>query len=519
MFIKKTLQFTLAFSIACSGVRAFNVQQDLLRIQDALQAGDLGAASRLIDSAFKEYPHDGGLFNLRGIVHAQRNELSAARSDFEEAVKLAPALKPAWQNLARACEMGEQQNSSARECAVSSWKHVLHLDSGDAEAHRSLAKLYEEQRKFSESLREVEALHGADAEETESLLIRCADLAGLGRAEEAKALAFELAPRADFSEQSWERVRGAFDAAPSASVTVALVEGLDARNAAGLASLPSLAVAYEQVGRPADARRTLERVAALDPQSTAHLLELARLADASKDYEGALGYLAHARDLTPKNAQIHFLFAMEAEKLNLPVEARASLEKALAIDRENPAYNYAMGFVLLSTRDAATAGSYFEKFVKARPQQIKGHYALGIAYFASGDFAKSKQEMQTAEGDPKTAGGAEYFLGRIARRENDLQGSAQHLHRSIELLPEFPESRTELARVYMLQGKLKEARTELEDAVRLDPQSFQANEQLLVLYKRTRDPAAEKQAELVKKLDEDRSTRAELMLRTIEARP
>jgi hypothetical protein len=40
-----------------------------------------------------------------------------------------------------------------------------------------------------------------------------------------------------------------------------------------------------------------------------------------------------------------------------------------------------------------------------------------------------------------------------------------------------------------------------------------------VLYKRTHDPRAEKQAELLKKLDEDRSKRAELMLRTIEVRP
>jgi hypothetical protein len=42
---------------------------------------------------------------------------------------------------------------------------------------------------------------------------------------------------------------------------------------------------------------------------------------------------------------------------------------------------------------------------------------------------------------------------------------------------------------------------------------------LLVLYKRTHDARAVKQSELLKKLDEDRSKRAELMLRTIEVKP
>jgi Flp pilus assembly protein TadD len=280
-----------------------------------------------------------------------------------------------------------------------------------------------------------------------------------------------------------------------------------------------LAVAYEQTGRLGDARHAIERVAALEPGNKAHLLELARLADAGKDYEGALGYLAHARDLAPEDAQVHFLFAMIAMKLELPVEARASLQRALELHPENPAYNYAMGFVILNTRDAATAAQYFKKFVEAKPRDPQGHYALGIAYFASGDNANSKKEILTAKDNPKTAGGAEYFLGRIARREDNLEDAMLHLRKSIELLPEYPESHTELARIWILKGKLAEAQAELDRALHLDAKSFQANEQLLVLYRRTHNERAAQQAEVVKKLDEDRSRRAELMLRTIEVRP
>lgn len=498
-----------AILLFCLSANGFDLEQQILAIQSAMSDSDLVAASQLIDSSLKGHPDAGGLFNLRGVLHAQRNELREARADFEKAVKLSASLTPAWQNLARACQI----EADAR-CAINAWQHVTRTDSANVEARGALANLYLRQGKFADSLTEAASLHTPDME-----LIRCADLAGVGKEVEARATAAKVAARADFAEQYWIDGRDVFTSAKLSPLVTTLIEGLDARGAASLESLRNLAVAYEQSQDPQQARRTLERVAQLDPRNTAHLLELARLAEASGDYEGALGYLAHARDLAPNEAQIHFLFAKVASEMNLAVEARASLSKALTLEPRNPTYNYAMGFILLGTRDAASASSYFQKFVDARPEEVKGHYALGIACFASGDYAKSKQEMQRVKGNPKTAGGAEYFLGRIARRENDLPASEQHLKRSIELLPAFSESRTELARVYLLQEQLTGARRELDEALRLDPESFEANEQMLVLYRRTRDAAAGKQAELLKKLDADRSKRAELMVRTVEFRP
>ena len=397
-----------------------DLQKDLLSIQEALQSGDWSRASQLIDDSMQHHPNEGGLLNLRGVLHAQRNEASAARRDFMEAVRLSPDLTPAWQNLARICQMEVKQDSSAASCAVNAWQHVAQLKPGDREA---------------------------------------------------------------------------------------------------LDSLRQLVIADEQAHRPAEAREALEQLALLDPKNTAHLLELARLADASKDYEGALGYLAHARDLTPRDPQVHFLFAEVAMEMDLVMQAQASLGEALALQPNNPAYNYAMGFVTLQTRGGANAIGYFQKFVAAYPDNPKGHYALGIAYYASGDYAKSKTEMHAVENDPKTAGGAHYFLGRIDRQEGNLDSAEHHLQRSIELLPQFSESHTELARIRMQQSDLTKARTELDRAVQLDPQSFAANMQLLVVYRRTHDPRAAAQSELVKNLDEARSKRAELALRTVEARP
>ncbi len=489
--------------------------QAVLAIQQAIQSGDLAGASRSIETALQAHPKDGGLFNLRGIVHAQRNEIQQAHKDFAKAVQLEPGLTPAWQNLARACQLDADSSS----CAIDSWQRVLRLIPGDEEALGSLSLLYERQGKYAQSLAESEKLSGEQAKRTATLAIRCADLCALGRTAEAARLASELASRDDFAGADFDALSRALDSPKSAAVVVTLVEGLDRRQVASTESLRRLAIAYEQLQRPADARKTLERVALADPTNTAHLLELARLADAAKDYEGAIGYLAHARDLAPKNPQIHFLFAMTAVMMDLPIEARHSLERALALDPNNPKYNYAMGSVILTTRDAATASSYFQKYVKAEPADPRGHFALGVAYFSAGDYANAKAEMRSVENNSETAGGAEYFLGRIARLENNLESATKYLQKSIQILPNYSESHTELARVLMLEDQDKEAQAELDRALQLDPTSFQANERLLILYRRTHDPRAEKQGELLKKLDQERSKRADLMLRTIEVKP
>ena len=503
----------------CLRPQSSDFTQQLLSIQAAIQTGDLEAASQLINTSLEQHPKEGGLLNLRGIVHARRDQVPEARKDFAEAVRLAPGLTPAWQNLGRACQIEAEHDPSSVSCAIDSWQHVLRSKPGDTEAHQSLALLYVRRGNFAESLRELGKLPAQEASHSKNLALRCVDLAGLGQVTEAKSVASRLAERADFSESDLEGLQAAFYAPKLAAVVVILIEALDARHAASLASLQRLALAYEQLQRPSEARKMLERVAVLEPNNTAHLLELARLADASKDYEGALGYLAHARDLAPDNPRIHFLFGMMAVKINLPIEARRSLERALALDPENPGYNYAMGSVILSSRDAATASRYLQKFVKAEPADSRGHYALGIAYFASGDYVKAKEEMKRVASDPKVGAGAEYYLGRMARLEGEVDDATRHLRKSVELMPSLSESHTELARISILQGNLENARAELDRALRLDPRSFQGNNELLVLYKRTHDPRAEKQAELLKKLDEDRSKRAELMLRTIEVRP
>jgi len=127
-----------------------NIDATIESIQAALQKGDQPSASRQLDEALARHPREAGFFNLRGVLHAQRLEYEAARADFQQAVHLAPGLTPAWQNLARACQLTTDRDASATSCAVSAWQNVLRLRPADREAITSLATVYEWQGKFAE---------------------------------------------------------------------------------------------------------------------------------------------------------------------------------------------------------------------------------------------------------------------------------------------------------------------------------------------------------------------------------
>jgi tetratricopeptide (TPR) repeat protein len=372
---------------------------------------------------------------------------------------------------------------------------------------------------FAESLQQLNRLPPAESSRTSVLALRCADLSGLNRLGEANDAAIRLARAPDFSDDDAATVFPVLKSPKTAPLIATLVEALDARNAASVASLRHLAVAYEQLERPADARKVLERVAVLEPQNTEHLIELARLAYILRDKEGALAYLGHARDLTPNDAQIHFLFGMITLEMDLPVEARRSLERALALDPHNPKFNYAMGTVAMRSRNVSSAIPYFETYISAEPQDPRGHFAVGVACFATGDYNRARKEMEGLRTSATTAAGAEYFLGRIARLDEKLDEAADHIEKSIHLLPSFAESYAELGRIRLRQGLTEQAHIALDRALALDTDSFQANATLLAFYQRTHDPRAEEQAVRLRKLDADRSARQELMLRTIEVRP
>lgn len=493
---------------------------DALRdVEALLQSRKYDEALRVVSAALSAAPRDAALLNARGAIFANTNDAARARRDFEAATGLSPTMITAWQNLARLCQSLPASEPTASPCAVNAWQGVLRLHPQAAEARFSLAAVYERQRKYQDSIRELDLLPRDEISRPGAMVLRCADLAALGKVKEATDAARRAVESNEFapSDAAWLLPR--LTSPEQAPLVVTFTEALVSRHAASVDDRRRLVSAYESLGRWKEARATLEALAAEEPRSPDHLFELAHVAYAQRDLEGALGYLGHARDLVPADARVHFLFGLILVELNLPPEARKSLQKAVDLAPANPDYQYALGSVILRDRDPSPAVDCFRRYLEAKPADPRGEFALGIAYFLTGAYEQSAARMQHVKDNPATRPGALYFLGRVARLDGQLDEAASFFSESINAQPSFAQAYSELARVRMEQGRVEDAKSAIGRALELEPDNFQANSALLALYQRTHDPRADEQRARLRGLDEQRSKEQEMMLRGVEVRP
>jgi tetratricopeptide (TPR) repeat protein len=301
---------------------------------------------------------------------------------------------------------------------------------------------------------------------------------------------------------------------------LSLLRRLQARGLAGRSSLETLAAVYEDQQRYGEARKALEQVAErIGRADVPLLLALARMSWQEHDYKGTLSYLGQARHLQPEHAGVHFFFGMTAVSLDLPIEAKKSLARALELDPGNEYAHYAYGAVLAQERDASPSIPHFQAYAAKRPEDARGKFALAVAYFLSNQFEDAKTRLAPLTADPKTAAGAHYFLGRIARRQEDLTEAEKQLQASVALRSDQPDVHAELGYVYMRLGRMELARKELQRALSIDRDHYQANTHLLVLYQRLKDPRAGDQASVLDKIKEKRSVQERSLWQTIEIRP
>jgi tetratricopeptide (TPR) repeat protein len=349
--------------------------------------------------------------------------------------------------------------------------------------------------------------------------LRCAGEFALGRRPAGEAAAASCLPAADLSEADILPILPVLLQHQASGLAARLLETVAGRGGASVPTLARLAELQENAGRYREARATLEKSPERQQPSAALLSQLARLAYRAGDLEGALGYLAHARDLEPANPAIHFFFGIVCVELKLPPEARQSLREAVRLDPDNPYYNYALGAVLVNEKNPDGAIPHFKKFREALPGDPRGRFALGVAYYDAYQLEAARAELTAVADRPETRLGAQLYLGRLAIREDHLDEALEHLRLAIQANPSAPEAYAESGLAHIRRKEYALAGKDLDRAIRLAPDHYLSNQRLLMLYRRTNDPRAAAQAERVEKLQQAGEEKERLLLRSLEIRP
>ena len=514
-----TVLLSVAVLASAEQARVSARDQKILQIQEIIKNHDLEGASREIAIAAKRFPNDAGFMNLLGVVAAERGNFEAAELDFQQAIRQAPKLTAAYLNLGRLYVEHSETEPRLRAKALAVYEAVLRYDPRNAEANYQSAVLLLQQGKYQDSLGRLSRLPVKMQDDAPQMSVACADHAALGDRTRADRLAERLLGSPDFSEADAEQILPALQAGKRDDLTVTLLAGLQKREDLSPLALRELGLAHERLGQFPESRDTLERFVARGNLSVASLLVLARVAREEKDYQGSLGYLAHARELEPKNASVHYFFGLVCLDMNLIAEARNSFEKATSLDPDNPTYNYAMGAASAFRHDPAEAIPYFEKYLKLKPDDPRGKLALGVTLFRAKDYDGAVPWLTQAAATPQTAITADYYLGSIDVEERNLDKAHSELELALKAQPDYADALAELGQCYLLEKDFAQAEKQIQHALKVDPDHLSANFFLLNLYIRTADPRQEAQGKRYEELQKLRDQKVQEFLRMVEVRP
>jgi tetratricopeptide (TPR) repeat protein len=515
----------LGFAVLMSAGRAqpsgTSYRETVLLIQRHIEENDLDGARVMIAKASERFPTDGGLENLLGVVEIQQGHGDRARQAFSAAIKHSPKLVGAYMNLGRMDMQTAASDPSAQAEALHVYEKVLQMEPSNSEANYQSAALLMWTLSYQRSLEHLAKLSNEDRTQIGAEMLLCADEVGLGHKEAADHVAAALAANPELTEQDLMEILPALHAGHRADLVETILAAADGRHPLSAEGLRMEGLAQEAEGKLTQARATLERAFANDPASVVVLVDLSRVAEVAKDYQGALGYVAHARDLQPKDASLPYQFGAICLRLNLAGEARKALGEAVKLDPENPQYNFAMGIVSSYAQDPAEALPYLEKYHALRPADASGILELGKTYFRTNDFETASTWMKQAANDIDVgmAASAHYYLGRIARRQDRLDEAAAQLMQSRALKPDQAEVLAELGQVYVEMKKYPEAERELDRAVQLDAENYTANFGLLQIYTRTGDMRREEQLKRFRAIRDKNEEQYREMVRAIEIHP
>ncbi len=420
----------LVLCLVASRGRASPPPQDALaapptlqQIAVLLERGDFSGASRLVEPALKAHPADPVLHNLAGVIAAQQGAFESAEAHFRDGDSPRPE---------ESCGVREPRASlpgaRRRQSGHARQSHCRLPSTADGRTRQRRRTVPERlaagaRRTVCRQPRDARAKLPEDVRQRpQALAVLAADLAGTRRHGRRARAVDALAAHPALTEADVLAVLpalpGRFGRRRRRARCSRRWTGAGWRRLARFRRWRRF-TAREAAGLPTRARCSRRAVAA-EGASAPLLMDLARTAVKLKDYQGALGYLAHARSLEPGNATVHFLFGMVCVEENLGREAYESMKKAVELDPDNPLVNYAMGAVATHRHEPSESLPYFEKYVRLKPDDPRGHFALGAALFYSNQFDEARPELERATRAPETATGGHYFLARIARQSNDL---------------------------------------------------------------------------------------------------
>jgi len=176
------------------------------------------------------------------------------------------------------------------------------------------------------------------------------------------------------------------------------------------------------------------------------------------------GYETSLR-LEPQGVMSHVNMSIAYARLGESKKAETSLRETLKVSPDSAAANFNMGLLRAEQGDRKGAEKYLRKAWKADPKMGEAAYNLCVI-LSKGKPKEAigwcRKALEARPSNPKYA----YSLAYYERKKGDTEAAVQTLRSLIALNPDYPDAYMLLGEIYEKQGKVNEAGTVYQQALR-----------------------------------------------------
>jgi tetratricopeptide (TPR) repeat protein len=263
----------------------------------------------------------------------------------------------------------------------------------------------------------------------------------------------------------------------------------------------NLALAYYKKGDLRDARPEFEAVHAARPQDLRAAMLLGYTEVKLGNAKEAVELLIPFEPGHESNTDLEFVLASAliqsgGENVGLP-----RMETLAKTTHSADAYVMA-GSTRLTRREFKEARADLDAAVKLNPSIPGLNTLAGQARDALGDTDAASQAFEAAlKEDPKDFL-ANLYLGAIRLKQRDLVSARPLLELALELEPQMPQARLQMAKLNAMTGKNAEAAAALEELEKADPNWLDPHVELAPIYYKLHRPGdGQRERDIVQQID------------------
>jgi len=201
----------------------------------------------------------------------------------------------------------------------------------------------------------------------------------------------------------------------------------------------------------------------------------------NKNYPKAQEYLNKALALDPQEPEVHFQLGMVDMGTNKPDSAIVHLEKAVSL-KPSELYLLNLGVAYLRAKQPEKARPAFRKAIAINAKFVPAHVLLAQALSSDSLYAAEVEYRKALELDPKN-GAAFRGLGFVYQKQNKFAEAIQWYEQGTKAEPQSAEGWAALGYAYMGARMNDPARQAFEKALTIDPSNQTARKGLQGLLK------------------------------------